>query len=148
MEFSASTFWWMATGVAIAVELTSGTFYLLMVALGLAAAALAAHLGLSAAAQVGIAALVGSGATAAWHFQRARQPHSAAARENRDVNLDIGENIHVDGWAADRRCTVAYRGTTWSARLQPGAPAAAGAHTVVAVEGNWLVLAPVASPLK
>src|ERR671928_123616 len=38
MDISASTFWWVAAGVAVAAELTTGTFYLLMVALGLDAA--------------------------------------------------------------------------------------------------------------
>ena len=37
---------------------------------------------------------------------------------------------------------MSYRGSTWTARLQPGAPAVPGEHVVAAVEGNWLVLAP------
>jgi len=146
MDFAASTFWWVAAGVAVAVELATGTFYLLMIALGLAAAALAAHLGLGSTAQLVTAALVGSGATAAWHFKRARHPQSATASENRDVNIDIGERIHVDAWSPQGDTKVNYRGSSWSARLRPGAAAQAGAHTVVAVEGNWLVLAPAAAP--
>jgi membrane protein implicated in regulation of membrane protease activity len=39
MDLSASTYWWVAAGVAVAVELATGTFYLLMIALGLAGAA-------------------------------------------------------------------------------------------------------------
>ena len=46
MDLSASTFWWVAAGVAVAVELATGTFYLLMIALGLAGAAVAAMLNL------------------------------------------------------------------------------------------------------
>jgi hypothetical protein len=45
MDLSASTLWWLATGALVVLELTSGTFYLLMLALGAAAGALAAHLG-------------------------------------------------------------------------------------------------------
>jgi membrane protein implicated in regulation of membrane protease activity len=142
MDISASTFWWVMAGAAVAAELATGTFYLLMVALGLAAAAIAAHLGLAVGAQVVVAALVGGGATALWHWQRARSPQSAPARENRDVNLDIGERVQVAAWGADRTARVQYRGSTWMARLQPGSPAEAGEHRVTAVEGNWLVLAP------
>nr|WP_280156514.1 NfeD family protein [Piscinibacter sp. XHJ-5] len=142
---SASTFWWVAAGIAVAAELTTGTFYLLMVALGLACAALAAHLGLSVSAQLVAAALVGGGATALWHWKRAREPRSAPAERNRDVNLDIGERVHVAGWASDGTARVQYRGSTWTARLAPGATAAPGEHRVIAVEGNWLVLAPPAS---
>ncbi len=142
MEFSIPTFWWVAAGIAVAVELATGTFYLLMIALGLAAGAVAALFGAGVSAQVIAAALVGGGATAAWHWHRYRQPQSAPARENRDVNLDIGERVSVAAWGADRTARVPYRGSVWTARLQPGAPAVTGEHHVVAVEGNWLVLAP------
>ena len=30
MELSAATLWWVAAGVAVAAELATGTFYLLM----------------------------------------------------------------------------------------------------------------------
>jgi len=142
MDFASATFWWIAAGVVVAVELATGTFYLLMMALGLAAAAVAAHLGLPGTGQVVVAALVGGGATALWHFKRYRQPRSAPARENRDVNLDIGETIHIAEWSSDRTARVPYRGTTWTARLEPGAEPVAGEHVVTAVEGNWLVLTP------
>jgi membrane protein implicated in regulation of membrane protease activity len=142
MDLSASTFWWVAAGVAIAAELVTGTFYLLMVALGLAAAAVAAHLGLGGSAQLVVAALVGGGATALWYWRRSREPLAEPVPENRDVNLDVGERVHVIAWGADRTTRVQYRGSTWTARLQPGAPAAPGEHKVTAVEGNWLVLAP------
>ena len=145
MDLSTPTFWWVAAGVAVAAELASGTFYLLMMALGLAAAAIAAHLGLPLTGQIVTAALIGGGATAAWHWHRYKQPHSAPARENRDVNLDIGERVHVAEWAGDRTTRVPYRGSTWTARLSPGATAAAGEHVVSAVEGNWLVLTPAAA---
>jgi membrane protein implicated in regulation of membrane protease activity len=143
MDLPTPTLWWIAAGVAVAAELATGTFYLLMIALGLAAGAVAAHLGVAISAQVILAALVGGGATAVWHWRRFRQPHSAPASENRDVNLDIGEQVVVRTWVDDRTTRVQYRGSTWTARLAPGSTARSGAHRVVAVEGNWLVLAPV-----
>ena len=145
MEFSMSTFWWVLAGVAVAAELATGTFYLLMLALGMAAGAIAAHLGLSGSLQIATAAIVGGGATALWHLQRMKHPRSAPAAENRDVNLDIGERVKVHAWGADRTARVSYRGSTWTARLQPDAPAQPGEHIVKAVEGNWLVLAPLSS---
>jgi membrane protein implicated in regulation of membrane protease activity len=142
MDLSNATFWWVAAGAAVAIELATGTFYLLMMALGLAGAALAAHLGLALNGQIITAALLGGGATAWWHWQRARQPRSAPVNENRDANLDIGERVHVAAWAADRTARVPYRGSLWTARLAPGASAAPGEYRVQSVEGNWLVLAP------
>jgi len=146
MDLSAPMLWWIVAGVAIAVELATGTFYLLMIALGLAAGAVAAYLGLAFAAQVVVAALIGGGATAAWHWQRFKQPRSAPSRENRDVNLDIGESLHVNAWADDGSARVQYRGSAWTARLAPGAARQFGEHRIVAVEGNWLVLEPVVKP--
>lgn len=142
---SAATLWWVAAGVAVAAELATGTFYLLMVALGLAAGAVAAHLGADMPAQWIAAALVGAVTTALWHWKRARAPRSAPAERNRDVNLDIGERVTVAAWNADGTARVQYRGTQWSARLQGGAAARPGEHVVTAVEGNWLVLAPSSS---
>ena len=131
---------------AVAAELATGTFYLLMIALGLAAGAIAAHLGLAQPSQLVAAAVVGGGATALWHWQRAGARRTRPpARQNRDVNLDIGERVHVAAWATTARRASATAARPGRARLQPGAPALPGEHVVVAVEGNWLVLAPAPS---
>ena len=148
MSVSAATVWWVLAGILVAVELAIGTFYLLMIALGLAAAAVAAHLGMPLPAQIATAAVIGGGATALWHWRRYRNPRSAPASSNRDVNLDIGAHVQVDEWAADRTTRVSYRGAGWPARLAPGATPTAGQHEVVAVEGNWLVLSPLDLPAQ
>ncbi len=145
MDLSAATFWWVAAGVVIAAELATGTFYLLMIALGLVAGAIGATLAFGSVAQVLTAAVVGGGATALWHWKRYRHPRSAPVASNRDANLDIGERVKVAGWDADRSARVPYRGSLWTARLAPGALPAAGEFVVVAVEGNWLVLGPAPS---
>ena len=142
MDLSSATWWWVAAGIAVAAELATGTFYLLMLALGLAAGAVAAHLGFSGTGQIVVGALAAAVATGLWHLKRARHPRSAPVAQNRDVNLDIGEPVQVDAWGSDGTARVQYRGTQWTARLQPGAAASPGAHRVAAVEGNWLVLAP------
>lgn len=142
MDWNPPTLWWLAAGILVAAELLTGTFYLLMLALGCVAGALAAHGGAGVVAQVAVAALLGAGATAAWHVKRARSPRSAPAESNRDVNLDIGEQVIVRAWAADGSTRVHHRGSTWTARLAPGAAPTSGAHRIVAVHGNQLQLAP------
>ena len=139
---SAATIWWVLAGVAVAVELSSGTFYLLMIALGMAAGAIAAHLGLSVPLQIVIAAAVGGGATAFWNWRKKQDAPAAPAAQNRDVNLDVGERVQVTRWTPEHTTRVQYRGSQWEARLAPGAPVQSGEHVVRAVEGNWLVLAP------
>ncbi len=142
MEWNAPMLWWLAAGGLVAAELATGTFYLLMVALGCAAGALAAHAGLGSTGQVAAAAVLGSAFTAAWHLKRARSPRSAPAESNRDVMLDIGQTLRVDAWGDDGTARVPYRGTAWTVRFAgPGTPAP-GEHVIVAVDGNQLRVAP------
>ena len=75
-----STVWWLLAGTAIAVELVTGTFYLLMVAIGLAAGAIAAHAGGSTSAQLVVAALVGGGAVLGWYLKRRRNSRERRPR--------------------------------------------------------------------
>src|SRR4051812_18352061 len=135
-----STIWWLLAGTAVAVELVTGTFYLLMLAIGLAAGAVAAHAGGPVAAQLVTAALIGGGAVTAWHLQRRRRPPEPAASANRDVNQDIGETVQVDTWNADGTASVKYRGANWTVIAAPGGARATGAHRVREVVGNRLVV--------
>lgn len=145
IDFSASTLWWLAAGALVAVELATGTFYLLMLALGAVAGAGAAHGGLPGTLQVVTAAVVGAGATAAWHWRRMRSPQSAPAEANRDVNLDIGETLNVDAWSGDGSARVHYRGASWSVRFAGTGTPAPGPHVIVGVVGNRLHVAPAKS---
>ncbi|MEK0416725.1 MAG: hypothetical protein RI949_731 [Pseudomonadota bacterium] len=140
---SFSNFWWIVAGVLVAIELATGTFYLLMLAVGAVAAAVAQMAGLSVAQQITAAALVGGGATAVWHFRRARHPLAAPAQSNPDVLLDIGQTVKVEQWRPDRTTRVNYRGSEWDAALVAQRPAMPGAHRIVAVHGNRLELEPV-----
>ncbi len=142
MDWSPPVLWWLAAGLLVVAELLTGTFYLLMLALGCAAGALAAHAGGGLSLQWLAAALAGAGATALWHLRRARSPRSAPAAANPDVNIDIGERVMVRAWAADHTTRVHHRGSAWTARLAPGAAPRSGPHTIVAVHGNQLELAP------
>ena len=135
-----SSIWWLLTGAAVAVELMTGTFYLLMFAVGLTAAAIAAHLGASVTSQLVIAALIGGGAVVAWHFLRGKKMVGKKAEFNSDVNMDIGQTVHVDTWQADGTATIKYRGANWTAQLQEGSSSGAGAYSVEQVIGSRLIL--------
>ena len=139
---SDSTLWWLLTGLAVAVELVTGTFYLLMLALGLAAGALAAHMGASMTAQILAAATIGVGALLAWNAWRRKHNAPQPAAANQDVNLDIGQTVHVDRWLPDGTAHVHYRGTDWTVELaQAGhATPTPGRHRIVAVQGSRLVI--------
>ncbi len=140
MDWNWATMWWVAAGVLVAVELASGTFYLLMLAVGAAAGALAAHLGVGQTGQVLTAAVVGGAAVVGWHLKRSRMPAAEPAASNPDVNLDIGQSVQVETWTPDGLAKVQYRGAAWQARFIGSAPAQSGRHVIRAVEGSCLLL--------
>ncbi len=142
MDWSAPTWWWLATGALVAAELATGTFYLLMLALGALAGAGAAYAGAGTAVQWLAAALLGAGATGLWHWKRSRLPAAAPSARNRDVNIDIGQTVHVPAWAADGSARVQYRGSTWAVRLEGQATPQAGDHVIVSVHSGHLGVVP------
>jgi membrane protein implicated in regulation of membrane protease activity len=142
--WSDSTIWWLLAGVAVAAEMVTGTFYLLMLAVGLAAGAVAAHLGAGLVVQMVAAAVLGGGAVAAWHWRRGTRPAAAPAASNRDVVMDVGEIVQVAYWRADGLTDVPYRGARWTGQLSEAAgdQRHAGSYRITSVQGNRLVLEP------
>lgn len=139
------TLWWLMAGVAVLAELLTGTFYLLMLALGLAAGALAAHAGLGTLVQTLSAAAVGMGAVLACYLVRKKPAGAPSARADRSVNLDVGETVTISQWSPDGTATVRYRGTLWTALHRPGATARPGAHRVAELVGSRLLVEPLDS---
>ncbi len=135
-----SSIWWLLTGAAVAVELMTGTFYLLMFAIGLAAAAMAAHMGMSVTAQLVIAAVIGGGSVIAWHFLRGKKMVGKNAEFNSDVNMDIGQTVTVESWQANGTSSIKYRGATWTAQLQAGSSAESGSYVIEQVVGSRLIV--------
>jgi membrane protein implicated in regulation of membrane protease activity len=136
-------FWWVGAGVLIVLELMSGTFYLLMVALGFIAAALVRLAGAQLPVQLAVAAIVALVAVALLRRSRFGRNKRADAAQNPDVNLDIGATLTVSKWH-DRRARTQYRGAAWDVELAPGEPEDARTYRVTALRGSCLVV--VASP--
>lgn len=137
---SDANLWWLMSGLAVIVELLTGTFYLLMLALGLAAAAIAALLGFAVATQLVVAAVVGGGFVGALTFLRRKRLGDPSARAQRSVNLDVGETIQIADWGPDGTASVKYRGANWTAIPRPGVSTEPGAHRVAELVGNRLLV--------
>ena len=105
----------------------------------------AINLGLASSVQWLVAAAVGAGATAAWHLKRAQAPRSAPIEHNADANLDIGETVQVDAWAADGSARVQYRGSSWAVRFAGSGLPLPGLHTIVSVQSGHLGVATLAA---
>ena len=135
-----STVWWVLAGAIVALELITGTFYLLMLSFGFVAAALAAHLGAPLTTQLVAASVFGGGAVVFWRRYKRAQPAEPSADENRDVNLDIGETVSVAEWQPDGTSTVKYRGANWSVAVLDDSEPVGGSYRIVKVIGSRLIL--------
>ncbi len=136
-----STYWWLAAGVLVAAELVSGTFYLLMLAGGMMAAALSAHLGWPPHWQWTSAAIVGGASVMVWRRYRLRQGAKALEDPRHQVTLDLGESVQVTAWRDDRTASVKYRGAQWEAVLMADQIAEPGHFVIKEVVGNRLHVA-------
>lgn len=136
-----STLWWVLAGVLVAAELSTGTFYLLVLALAACGGALAAHAGLGLSAQVVVAAVAALVGTSAWYqYRKKTRGERPAPEADRNVNLDIGETVEVMAWDGQGRTQVQYRGATWQARFVGSGEAQAGRHRIKSLNGNQLEL--------
>jgi membrane protein implicated in regulation of membrane protease activity len=140
MDWSASTWWLIAAGVLLAAELATGTFYVLMLAIGCVFGALAGYAQISFLAQVAVAVLVGGALVLAWDRVRKRAPAGPVPAANPNINLDVGEQVQVDGWNADGTARVPYRGSSWNVRYIGDGAAARGPHVIAEVRHNELAL--------
>lgn len=138
-----STIWWILCGLLVAIELTIGTLYLLLIALGCALAAILGYFDVSLTTQIAAAALLSFTSCIGLYLLRKKQ-HRHQDNNSASNNLDIGQIVQVKQWNADGSCSVFYRGSNWQAKLahhkQHSATPNAGAYTIVAVEGSFLIL--------
>jgi membrane protein implicated in regulation of membrane protease activity len=140
MEMSG-VFWWLAAGVLIVAELFSGTFYLLMIALGMIAGGLAHFMGALPHVQMGAAAVVALVAVAVLRRSRfGNRRRRTDASHDAAVNLDIGATLEVEHWR-DGRARAMYRGAQWDVELAPGETDTARFYRITALDGNRLIVA-------
>jgi membrane protein implicated in regulation of membrane protease activity len=132
-------FWAIAAGVVVIAELFTGTFYLLMIAIGLVVGALAALAGLAMSAQLIVAGVVAGIATMLLRRHRAGQPVVDANRDP-NVNIDVGQSLEITAWQG-QRARAMYRGAMWDVELAPGAWPANGAFRIAEVRGSRLIVA-------
>jgi membrane protein implicated in regulation of membrane protease activity len=132
--------WWIAAAALAVAEVMSGTFYVLMVAIGCLAGGIAALLGLGLGMQLVIAVVVGYASVVAWHrYRKYARPRPGESGKNPDLHLDIGATVEVKRWV-EGHARVDYRGSQWDAVPEVPAQPDTGQLIVKAVRGSTLVL--------
>lgn len=130
------TFWLVLAGVLVVAEILTGTFYLLIVAVGALLAALVAYLGYSLEMQIGAGSVFAIIASLLLQSSRKKLPPAASASSDK---LDIGNFIEVTQWDSNGMAKVLYRGANWQAQCKDAEPTS-GLHRIVDVQSNTLLL--------
>lgn len=137
--------WFVLAGILVILEMFTGTFYLLTMAIGCGAGGLAAVVDANSTSQFLTAAIVGI--IAIYTLRRSglgRLSRSDATRDP-NVNLDIGQTLFVDKWTMAEggipAARVQYRGAMWDVELQHGSAANPGSFVIREVRGSHLVVA-------
>src|SRR5580658_9718048 len=119
----------------LVAEMLTGTFYLLMIAIGVACGGAVGWLGASFDIQLLTSSILGAAAPLIFHQFRKR---SAEARKP-DQPLDIGETVQVETWNADGTARVRHRGTHWDAELQEAGTPRNAILYITAMRGSTLI---------
>jgi membrane protein implicated in regulation of membrane protease activity len=129
-------FIWAILGLTLViVELLTGTFYLLMLAVAAFGAALAAWLGQGFGVQTVVATVIAGIGCYGVHVYRAKN-----AKEQMP-HVDAGQPANFENWVDQgaRLARVSYRGASWEALVQGEENPAAGAIVYVqSTHGNTL----------
>ena len=134
-----SSIWWIIAGSLVGIELMTGTFYLLMLAIGASASAIAAQAQLSFTTQLITGSVVGGLAVIflrIYALQKIKShPEQVSAQ-----HLDVGETVEVYEWLSNGTAQVKHRGANWTAICAEGISKDIGVYQIQDIQGNTLVL--------
>ncbi len=131
------SFWLVLAGILLVSEILTGTFYLIMVAIGALLAAVAAYFGYPTELQI-VAASVFA-VIASFILQHVRRKRLHQSQANTANKLDVGNLIEVSTWNEHGHAKVMYRGAYWQAECIDPNPVP-GLFQVADMQGNTLLL--------
>ena len=138
-SMNESTIWWLIAGSLVGIELMTGTFYLLMLAIGASAGSIAAHAQLSFTSQLIAGSAIGGLAVILWRIYSLQKLESHPEQVS-GQHLDVGETVEVHEWLSNGTAQVKYRGANWTAICAEGISQDIGVYQIQDIQGNTLVL--------
>lgn len=128
-------YWLLLAAALLALEMATGTFYMLVLGVAVAIGGLAAWGGLELTWQLSLSAL--TGITGTLILQRKK---NAETTEARDLNPNLGEQVRVLAWGDGGKLRVHYRGTEWDAELATADTPRDTPLYIQAMRGSTLIL--------
>ncbi len=128
-------YWFLLALVLLALEMATGTFYLLAVSLAISIGGVAALLGFGLPAQLVLAALSGVVGTVVLRRWKGGQAGDAASQ-----SFDTGQSVRVLSWKEDGTARVFYRGAEWDAETEGDDIKRDGKFFIKEIRGSILVL--------
>ncbi len=128
-------YWFLLALLLVGLEITTGTFYLLVIAVALAVGGATALLGAGMVWQFVFSAVTGVAG-----IVMLRRWKNTQAINKPEVGLDIGLPVKVIKWNDNGTARVFYRGAEWDAELESADTPHEGTFYIKSVHGSGLVL--------
>ncbi len=129
------SYWFLLALILLGMEMASGTFYLLVVAIAMATGGVAALLGANREWQLVLCALMVIAGTMVLRLWKKSQRSTPA-----DLNLDIGQPVQVLNWYDNGTARVLYRGAEWDAAPETADMPHEGIFYIKQMHGSGLIL--------
>ena len=130
-------YWFLLAFGLLALEMATGTFYMLIVSIALGLAGIAALLGLNLPLQITLSAVASIIGTVILRRMKGMRTGKMISQ-----SLDIGPSVRVISWLEDGIARVHYRGTEWDAELESSSLPRDGVLYIKAIQGSKLILTP------
>lgn len=128
-------YWFLLALVMIAVEMATGTFYLLVVSIAMAVGGLAALLSASLSWQLVLSAVTVIAGTLILKNLKNSQKNEVAVD-----SLDVGQPVQILKWNENGSARVFYRGAEWDAEPELADMPRDGTLYIKEMRGSSLVL--------
>lgn len=128
-------YWFLLALVLLGLEMTTGTFYLLVVSLAMVIGGGAALLGFGLPVQLVLAAL--SGVVGTFLLRRWK---GGPVCEVDSQSLEAGQPVRVLSWHEDGTARVFYRGAEWDAETESADLVREGTFYIKETRGSTLIL--------
>ncbi len=127
--------WFLLALILVVLEMVTGTFYMLVIAIALAVGGMMALLGMNLAWQLILRALTVVTGTVVLRHGKSAQTSAAS-----NTSFDIGEPVRVIKWNDNGTARGFYRGAEWDAQLESADKPRDATLYIAEIRGSGLVL--------